>query len=269
MVRMLPKKILGYLEEAGADGAKRLDVLQRFRCTAEELDIAIDKLVAEDMIVVFMHTTRGRPARRYYARGAVPNLTPPTEPAIPVAPGPDNGPIKTSSCRTCGRAIPVPPTGRPYVYCSRACRFGGFTMRAWLARASDPRIFAEVAICLVMADLLMRGFEVARSLFLAGPRILVTDHEGGRFVDVVPIGLEGHFPDPNDYTTMAGVYLDGRIIYAGRDNFIGPSPEIELVGGEPALLEESGEIEKPTPAEDDEDDRQDPEWVPDPNEGDK
>ena len=142
-------------------------------------------------------------------------------------------------------------------------------MRAWLARAVDSRVFAEVSICLVMADLLMRGFDVARSLFVPGPRILVSDRSTGRFIDVVPIGLEGHFPNPDDYETMAGVYLDGHIIYAGRDNFIGGSPEIETVGGEPAPLEAAGENQEPDPLEADEDDRRDPEWMPDPDDGDR
>jgi hypothetical protein len=221
MARMLKVKIAPYLKEVGAKGALRTELLRRFNARADELDRTMTLMLNEGTVVALTKTTRGRPCTTYYDKETVGDLTSAQEPAMPIEPEQDAPPQRCTYCRTCGRAIAVPPSGHPYVYCSRACKAGGLTMRAFLAPAvPDPRTFSSIAVLLVMADLLMRGFSVARDAFIAGPRILVTDHEIGRYLDVVPIGLDGRFPDPQDYESMAGVYQDGRIVYGGRACFI-------------------------------------------------
>jgi hypothetical protein len=236
MAKMLKVKIARYLKTLGAKGIKRMHLMQHFNCRADELDRAIPLLLADGAIVAWKHTSRGRPATVYYDAEAVKDLTPPEEPATAIADETLELPARCTYCKTCGRAIAIPAVGRPYVYCSHSCRRGGLAMQAFLAPAlSDPRIFSSVAVLLVMADILMRGFSVARDAFIAGPRILVTDHEIGRYLDVVPIGLDGRFPDPQDYEAMAGVYQDGRIVYGGRACFI----ETASPASEDAAAEES------------------------------
>jgi hypothetical protein len=111
-------------------------------------------------------------------------------------------------------------------------------MQTFLKRAENPLIWAQVAVCLVMADLVMRGFHIARHIFIAGSRILVTDHQGGvAGLDVIPLGLDGTPPDPQDYETMAVVYRDGRICYGGRNSFIDPEPVVD----EPTAADVEGE----------------------------
>lgn len=217
---MLKTKIASYLKTMGAKGVKRMHLMQHFNARADELDRALPLLLAEGTIVAWKHTSRGRPATVYYDAHAVKDLTPPEEPATAISDDTVDLPKRCTYCKTCGRAIAIPEVGRPYVYCSHSCRRGGLAMQAFLARAQDPRTFASVAVLLVMADLIMRGFDVARDVFIAGPRILVTDRSGGRYLDVVPIGLDGRFLDPQEYEAMAGVYNDGRIVYGGRDCFI-------------------------------------------------
>lgn len=237
MARMLKMKIAVYLKARGTQGAKRTMLLRRYACSAEELDRALPALVAEGVIVEWVRTTRGRPSTIYYDKIAVADLTPPQDQVMPVTPEPGTPPHRSTFCKVCGVAISWPENGRPYVYCSRACRQaareGGVTLKEFMARARDPRVFVEAVICLVILDLTVRGFDVARHLFITGPRLLVTDRNGGLgYLDVVPIGTDGRFPNPQEYETMAGVYLDGRITYAGRNCFI---------ENEPALPGEEGE----------------------------
>jgi hypothetical protein len=249
---MLKFKLSSYLAKVGEKGAKRTYLMQRFACRADELDRAVVALLAEGAIVAWVTPGRGRPATAYYNKKAVAHLTPPddltvqSDRDIPISPEPGEPSTRTTSCKTCGKAIPMPAVGRPFVFCSRACKSGGYTMRAFLSRAVEPRAFAEVSICLVMADLIMRGYDIARHVFVSGPRILVTDNEVARYIDVVPIGLNGHFPNPQEFEMMAGVYRDGRIVYAGRNCFIeGAGVDLPVApdDGEPVVDEDEPLVE--------------------------
>jgi hypothetical protein len=227
---MLKAKISAFLKKAGTIGATRSRLLHKYACRAADLDRILPSLVESGEIVEWLTTppkAKGRPVMTYYNKEAAADLTPPQEPDIPVAPEPGSS-TRSSPCKVCGRAVPWPDVGRPYVYCSRACRRaahdGGITMREFISRAQEPRTFTEVAILLVMADLRMRGFRIARDFFISGPRILVNDNEGACFLDVVPIGLDGHFPDPQEYDSMAGVYRDGSILYGGRNPLVPAEP---------------------------------------------
>jgi hypothetical protein len=254
MARMLKVKIAGFLVKRGQEGATRTKLLHKYAATAAELDRAVALLIAEGEIVEWVQTTNGRPSTTYYNAEAVKDLTPPQDQAMPVAtePIPSDPSTRSSLCKVCGVAIRWPVEGRPYSYCSRACRRaardGGVPMKEFLMRATDPRVFAEVAVLLVMADLIMRGYRVARHWFISGPRIVVTDELSGiGCVDVVPVGLDGHFPDPNDFETMAGVYHDGRIVYAGRNPFVEPPSALEPVEQEADVVppEEAAPVETP------------------------
>jgi hypothetical protein len=235
MAKMLGVKIEILLTKLGSKGITRGDLLRHFGARAEELDRAVERLKAAGKIEAWVHQTHGRPATTYYDPEAVKDLTPPAgyTKAVPVEDIEPDAEIRTTSCKTCGRAIPVPPVGRPFVYCSQRCKKGGYGMQSFLARAWDTKVFAEVSVLLVMADLCMRGYDVARPFYKTGQRVLATDDKSGIFIDVVPVGLEGRMPNPLEYETVAFVYRDGLIRYGGR------SPLVMEIPDEPASEDES------------------------------
>jgi hypothetical protein len=219
---MLKAKLLEHLKRVGASGASRTELLQRFRCSREELDKILEPLVGQGEIRTWIDTkSLGRPATRYYDKLITLDLTAPiVESKIPFKEV-DEPTKRSTLCRVCGVAIPIPDTGHPFYYCSERCKrsahANGSTLQEFLFRAGDPRVFAEAAILLVMADLVIRGFRVGRGLFQTGSRILVTDDQDAVcFLDVIPISLDGTFPNPDEYASMAAVYRDGRIVYGGK-----------------------------------------------------
>jgi hypothetical protein len=220
MVYALKAKLLLYIQKAKTEGVKRSQVLHRFQCSASQLDEALKPLIEEGEIIEWTERRKsGRPCAHFFHRDYASELTPFAPLAdIPIVNEAD--PHRSSPCKVCGVAIPTPDLGRPFSYCSPACRRaareGGQTLADFLTPAADPRVFAEVATLLVMADLIMRGFRIGREMFRAGSHILVLDEKGMCTLTVIPIGQSGTFPDPQEYEAMAAVYRDGRIAYGGR-----------------------------------------------------
>jgi hypothetical protein len=245
MAKMLKVKILAYLPKVGPKGAQRTHLLQRFAAKAAELDRTMKILLAEGKVVAWTVETKGRPCTTYYDAEVAKTLTPPENQVTPEEPTELNLDKPGSTCKTCGRFIAAPVRGRPYVYCSQLCRRGGNSMQAFLARAqSDVRVFAEVALLLVMADLRMRGYDVARPFYRTGQRVLVTDDAGGAFLDIVPLGIDGRLIDLNEYQAAAAVFRDGRIVYGGREPIFPPDGEPEPIDdGDVAPEEEEEEKE--------------------------
>lgn len=224
----LKGRIAEFICEAGQAGVTKTQLMQRFQVKTADLETVLGPLLMEKRIQQRQDLKRrlGRPATRFYDASielaAIP-LTPEEKPAMPSLPF-GAPPARCSSCQVCGAAIPLPEVGRPYVYCSDACRRaardGGETLRDFLARASDMRLFTRAAFCLVMADLSIRGFQVAGDLFGPMLRLLVHDNAGVTFLDVVVISDSGHFPPSDTYDSAAYVYRDGRITYTGRQPLI-------------------------------------------------
>jgi hypothetical protein len=220
MVYALKAKLLLYVKQAKTDGVKRSQALHRFQCPTAQLDEALKPLLEEGEIIEWTERKKsGRPCTHFFHRDYASELTPfAPSTSIPIADETDTR--RSSPCKVCGVAIPTPELGRPYSYCSPACRRaardGGRTLADFLTPAIDPRVFAEVATLLVMADLIMRGFRIGRELFRAGSHILVLDERGMCTLTVIPVGQSGAFPDPKEYEAMAAVYRDGQIAYGGR-----------------------------------------------------
>jgi hypothetical protein len=220
MVYALKAKLVLYIKKAKTDGVKRSQILHRFQCLTAQLDEALKPLLEDGTIIEWTERRKsGRPCAHFFHRDYASELTPfapvailPTEDEI--------DPHHSNPCKVCGVAIPTPALGRPYSYCSPRCRRtareGGTTLAEFLLPAQDPRVFAEVATLLVMADLIMRGFRIGRELFRAGSHILVLDERGMCTLTVIPVGQSGAFPDPKEYEAMAAVYRDGQIAYGGR-----------------------------------------------------
>ncbi len=220
----LKLRVEEFITKAGSTGVTKTQVMQRFQLKAVDVEMLLGVLLTEKRIKQQFDPARrlGRPALRLFAPTVelepVP-LTRAEKSDIPVLPF-GVPPTRSSPCQVCGAAIPMPEVGRPYVYCSDACRRasrdGGATLKDFLARATDARIFARAALCLVMADLSIRGFQIAGDVFGPALRLIVHDNTGLLFLDVVVIPDSGHFPPPENYDSAAFVYRDGRIVYTGR-----------------------------------------------------
>lgn len=224
MSKMLKARLVLKITQAESAGMSRTELMQSLRCTRDELDTVLQPLLAVNELREWTDLkSLGRPATRYYAKGFALELAAEKNEALPITEFATRL-KRTTICKICGVAIPVPDLGHPYSYCSERCkrvsREGGTTLREFLFRAGEPRTFAEAAILLVMADLVIRGFRVGRDLFQGGSRILVMDHEGSCYLDVVPISSEGSFPNPEEFVAMAAVYRDGRIVYGGRNPIV-------------------------------------------------
>jgi len=224
----LKTRVLTFIVKAGAEGVTRTQIMQRFQTRTKALDLLLAPLLIEQKIKQVQDTKRwglGRPAMRFYAAGVELELTPAKKPATPILPF-GAPPTRSSTCQTCGVAIPLPEVGRPHVFCSEACRKaardgeGLPTLQDLLRRALDPRTRARVGLALVLADLSIRGFQVAIDLFGATTRLLVHDGVGSTFLDVFVLSDSGSFPGIEDYESVALVYRDGRIIYAGRQPLV-------------------------------------------------
>lgn len=222
----LKARVAEFICNSGQQGVTRTQVMQRFQVRTSDLDLILSPLLLEKKIKQQMDPKRsalGRPAMRFYGPEVELELTPEAKPVIPVLPfGAPTA--RNSTCQVCGVAIPLPEAGRPYVYCSEECRRasrdGSYTLRDFIARAKDPRVSARVGMCLVMADLSMRGFQVAIDLFGPLTRLIVHDGAGVAFLDVLVIPDSGYFPPPEEFTSVAFVYRDGRIVYAGRQPLV-------------------------------------------------
>jgi predicted nucleic acid-binding Zn ribbon protein len=220
----IKKRIVDYVRSTGKVGVTKSQLLQRYqKLRSADLDAVLTPLVTEGHLKQQTDAKAyalGRPAVRFFAPEVELALTAPEKPAMPIHRPLEPLPARSTPCKVCGAAIPMPETGHPYVYCSDACkrasRDGGATLKDFLARATDARIFARAALCLVMADLSIRGFQIAGDVFGPALRLIVHDNTGLLFLDVVVIPDSGHFPPPENYDSAAFVYRDGRIVYTGR-----------------------------------------------------
>lgn len=233
----MKKRVLDFIRENGSRGATRTQLMQRFQVRTSDLDLVLAPLLTDHRIKQIQDPRRralGRPAMRFYSAEVELELTPETKPATTPILAFGATPARSSSCQTCGVAIPLPEVGRPHVYCSEKCRRaardgdGLPTCQDLLRRAPDPRVRARVGLCLVLADLCIRGFQVATDFFGPTTRLLVHDGTGAAWLDVLVIPDSGFFADPNTYESVALVYRSGQILYAGRQ---------PLVKEEPAPLE--------------------------------
>jgi hypothetical protein len=229
----LKSRIVEFIIAAGGAGVTRTQIMQRFQTRTKDLDMLLAPLLIDRKIRQVQDEKKnalGRPAMRFYGMAVEVALTPAVKPDTPILPF-GAPPARSSTCQTCGVAIPLPEVGRPYVYCSESCRRaardgdGLPTMQDLLARAKDPRVRARVGLILVMADLCVRGFQVAIDLFNTTTRLLVHDGAGSTFLDVFVIPDSGSFTAIDEYESVALVYRDGRIVYAGRQPLIPTTPE--------------------------------------------
>jgi hypothetical protein len=237
MVKMLKVKLISLLKKAGEAGSTRTKILQRLKCTAKELDGVLPAFVESGEILEWTDEQGlGRPSTHYYYKDHAAGLTALRQVAIPII---TEAPHRSTLCKVCGIAIPSPEKGRPFNYCSPACRRtsreGGRTLTEFFAPAIDPCVFSEVAVLYVMADLIIRGFRIAREFYRTGSHLLVLDGEGGICaLTVIPVNRDGTFPDPLEFESMAAVYRDGRIAYGGRMPLVPPAPEETLEDGIPS-----------------------------------
>lgn len=225
----LKPRVEEFITKAGAVGVTKTQVMQRFQLKAADVEHLLGELLTEKRIKQQLDPARklGRPALRLFAPTVELEPIPLTTTAKPGIPSlPFGAPqARSSPCQVCGAAIPMPEVGRPYVYCSDACRRatrdGGATLKDFLARAThDPRLFARAALCLVMADLSIRGFQIAGDVFGPALRLIVHDNTGLLFLDVVVMPDSGYFPPPENYDSAAFVYRDGCIVYTGRNPLV-------------------------------------------------
>ena len=114
-------------------------------------------------------------------------------------------------------------------FCSEECRQrdkqGGPRLADLLASATDPRVYAQVALLLVTIDLRLRGFHVLSDPMLAGSQLMVADDCTGLWLQVISISSTGYFPPLDTYDCVAAVYRDGRIQYGGKNPLV-PEPEL-------------------------------------------
>lgn len=229
----LKTRILDFILKAGSEGVTRTQIMQRFQTRTGALDMLLAPLLIEGKIKQVQDAKRwalGRPAMRFYGIAVELELTPTTKPVTPILPF-GTPPARSSICQTCGVAIPLPEVGRPHVFCSEACRKaardgeGLPTLQDLLRRATDPRVRARVGLLLVMADLCIRGFQIAIDLFGATTRLLVHDGAGSTFLDVFVLSDSGSFTGIDEYDSVALVYRDGRIVYAGRQPLVTATSE--------------------------------------------
>jgi hypothetical protein len=226
----MKQRVAEFIINSGSRGVTRTQLMQRFQVRTGDLELVLSALLLDKKIKQQMNPKQyplGRPAMRYYASDVELELIPEEKPVMPILPF-GAPPARSSPCQVCGVAIPLPEVGRPHVYCSETCRRasrdGGPEVKDLLTRATDPRTRARVGLCLVMADLSVRGFQVATDLFGAASRLIVHDGTGVAFLDIFVIPDSGYFPPPEDYDSVALVYRDGRIVYAGRQPLVSEAP---------------------------------------------
>ena len=222
-------KLFHLIREAGPAGITHTQLLQATRYKTNDVASLIKPF--EDEFQIVSRQVRksefglGRQPRRYWHKDFAPEevltaLAPSATPTLE----PGTVPPKGGTCRQCGGAIPSRGPGRLPDYCTPACRNlameGGVTLGRFLDRAQDPRVFAQVAILLVVMDLTCRGFHVALDLFLHGANIIIHDNVNPVILTVLPISDAGYLPPDDQYERMAAVYRDGRIKYGGRDPLI-------------------------------------------------
>lgn len=231
------------LERAGTNGRTRTELLSALRVPRDVLSQVLDELIAAFEVASRSMRKRafalGRPVTRYWLTAHAPkDLTPPPPSAMPVTDNasPDPGTPSGRTCRQCGVAIPRRGLGPVPNYCSDACkqlaRAGGVTVADFLARASNPLVFARCARRLVEIDLLCRGLEASPVLDQGGFLAVYDNGGNAALLHVVPISDAGAVPVLDEYTHAACVYRDGRIVYGGRVPLVQDELEVQNEGAE-------------------------------------
>jgi len=224
-------RLLLKLEERKADGMTRTEVAHFLQVSRDSVNRVLREMIDAFEIVEHVDASQpGRPVTCYWHKKYVPDLTPaaPNDSDLDRSKSPPSG--GTGTCQQCGRPTFTLIGRRPQEFCGEACeklaKTAGISRKSLLARATNPRTFARLCMLFAMEDLLLRGFEVWGPLFLAGPVIMVTDEAGGAArVTVVPVPRGGDLGDLSHYDSIAVVYNDGRVRYAGQNPLV-VEPEI-------------------------------------------
>jgi len=219
-------RLLLKLEERKMEGMTRTEIGHFLQISRDGLNRVLREMIDAFEIVEHIDSTHpGRPATHYWHKDHVPDLTPlapgDSDPDGTKSPPPDG----TNACQQCGRPTPILIGNQPQRFCCEACerlsKVAGITRKSLLARASNPRTFARLCFLFVVEDLALRGFEVWGSLFLGGPVVIVSDDAGGcARVTVLPVPRGGNLDDCSAYDSVAVVYNDGRIRYAGQNPLV-------------------------------------------------
>lgn len=224
-------RVIGWLETAGHSGLTKTEILRLAQAPVDTVNTALKRLFDEFLIVCqTSNQGAGRKSTRFWHKDHAPVLT-------PSAPGdtPSSDPESDESppggiCRQCGGWTSI-VLDRPRDYCSDQCRelarTGGVSRKGLLAQATDPRVYVDLCTLFVMEDLLLRGLRPNFDHYLAGPHLIVHDGVNAWFLDVLAIPRDGLLPPLEAYESVAIVYLDGRIRYAGKNPLVIDTADVE------------------------------------------
>lgn len=225
-------RLLGWLEARGAKGASKTEILQYAQAPVDTVNTALARLLGEYLVVEHeaSDSRQGRKPKRYWHKDHAPVLTPPAPDGTPsLDPEADSSP-PGGTCRQCGGWTPI-VLNRPRDYCSDQCRelarTGGVSRKGLLAQATDPRVYVDLCVLFVMEDLLLRGWLPNFDTRLSGPHLLVHDGANACLLDVLPVPRDGLLPPLEGYASVAIVYTDGRVRFAGTNPLVIETPESE------------------------------------------
>jgi hypothetical protein len=221
----LHRRLLMKIEAAGPQGLTKTEIMQYAQTPVDKVNKALTNLLNEFLIVTGdapEHRSMGRRPRVFWYKDYAPSLTPAAPDGTPVS-QPDSDPPPGGTCRQCGGWTPI-VLDRPRDFCSDQCqdlyRTGGVSRKSLLAQATDPRVYVDLCVLFVMEDLLLRGLLPNFDHKLAGSHILVHDGRGAWLLDVLAIPRDGLLPPLENYESVAIVFLDGRIRYAGKNPLV-------------------------------------------------
>lgn len=218
----LALKIQHYVQTAGASGVTQSDLRRRYRTVnSGGIRAAVLELTEAGTLHARQQTDPtqlGRRPTRYYHADFTEHLTS-LEALGSVKPVPL---AYSESCSRCGVAISS-DTGLHSI-CTACDVATGRTLRGFLGRVPQGVPFLHAAQYLVAADLSIRGFGVSFPQNVVLPRLVVWDSEGNLILlDIVT----GPCEDTSFYTSVAVVYDDGLIEYAGQNPLVIEEPASE------------------------------------------
>ena len=230
-------RLLSRLEVAGNTGCTKTELSHFMQIGSDHLNLLLRELIDRfEVIGVRMPKKHGfgRPAYRFWHKEFAPKdlgvLTPAAPGDIPVL-EPGEPPPTGGTCCRCGRPTPIVLDGQPLRFCSDACRESeGLTLLSIAEHMTSPADWGKLARLFVLLDLTVRGFKVGFDPFEPTGQLLVYDLAGAIAVlSVLPIAQSGHFPPLDDYNSVALVYRDGRVQYAGKNPLVENSQKTENV----------------------------------------
>lgn len=230
-------KVMLFIQDAKQAGVIRTRLMQKFSIRAATLNKALEGLLADHIIIACEEPVKqyslGRVPTRYFHKDHLPpdlTLSPADDISLPDSVIPTDG----YTCRQCGRAmarVKNAAAGRPPVYCSPECKVAHVSqkgpMRTFLVRPMLPRIWAHVAVCLVVADVMIRGLKVAPFDPMTQWLFVYDDQKNAAPLYIFSVNEEGIIPDTNEYSSCAVVFRDGRIVYAGQHPLFGAEEQPE------------------------------------------